>query len=182
VARTLYVLREAEGLRLLDPAQPLTTLRKRVSSIGEAEAEGAPIGGVVDYEVNHFPGWSASYGPDDLARFLIVAVEADDTAPEGQQLAGFDLEEAEGEVVATARFEPLPPAPRRLIRKSEVQERVHGLGKLDDAFSYMMGEPLLFLRWTAADRPQVYADDGGLLQVLNGIGCTEAEIAAITAP
>lgn len=74
------------------------------------------------------------------------------------------------------------PPPRRLIAKSLVQERVHVLGKLGIAFAALQAEPILFGRWFAPDWPNVYADDENLLLLLNAIGCTEAEIAEITAP
>jgi len=74
------------------------------------------------------------------------------------------------------------PAPRRLIAKSLVQERVHAIDKLGIAFAALQAEPILFGRWFAPDWPNVYADDENLLLLLNAIGCTEAEIAEITAP
>jgi len=72
--------------------------------------------------------------------------------------------------------------PRRLIPKSVVQERMHALGKLGDAFAALNSSPIYFGRWFAPDWPNVYFDDEGLLQILSAIGCTEAEIDAITAP
>lgn len=72
--------------------------------------------------------------------------------------------------------------PRRLIPKSVVQERVHAIGKLGDAFAALQAQPILFGRWFAPDWPNVYADDDGLLTLLTGIGCTPEEIETVTAP
>lgn len=73
------------------------------------------------------------------------------------------------------------PAPRRLIKKSIVQERVNAIGKLGTVLTALNAEPLYFARWFAPDWPNVYADDEGLLAVLTAVGCTEGEIATITA-
>ena len=75
----------------------------------------------------------------------------------------------------------LTPA-RRLIPKSVVQERLNTLGKLGAAFTALNSNPIYFGRWFAPDWPEVYFDDEGLLEVLGAIGCTEAEIAQVTAP
>lgn len=77
--------------------------------------------------------------------------------------------------------EPEPEPVRRLIAKSVVQERMHDAGKLSAALAALQSQPIFFARWFAPDWPNVYFDDEGLLTVLGAIGCTEAEIAAITA-
>jgi hypothetical protein len=82
--------------------------------------------------------------------------------------------------VETAEAPPSPPV-RRLIRKSVVQERVHAIGKMGAAFTALQSDPISFGRWFAPDWPNVYFDDEGLLAMLEAIGCTEAQIAAITA-
>lgn len=76
---------------------------------------------------------------------------------------------------------PAPPAPRRELPKSTVQERVNAVGKLDEAFAVLNAQPIYFGRWFAPDWPNVYADDEGLLAVLADAGCTADEIATITA-
>lgn len=83
----------------------------------------------------------------------------------------------EGEWIAPPEPEPV----RRLIAKSVVQERMHAAGKLSAALAALQIQPIFFARWFAPDWPNVYFDDEGLLTVLAAIGCTEAEIAAITA-
>lgn len=89
--------------------------------------------------------------------------------------------ETEAEVAAS-EIEGEPQAEsRRLIAKSVVQERVHAIGKLGFAFAVLQADPINFGRWFAPDWPNVYFDDEGLLAVLAAIGCTEEEIAAITA-
>lgn len=83
-----------------------------------------------------------------------------------------------------ARFATDDP-PRRLIRKSLVQERVHAIGKWDELIDAIMpeGRPSIFYaRWFAPDWPEVYADDEGLLAMLNAVGCTPEQIAEVTAP
>jgi hypothetical protein len=73
-------------------------------------------------------------------------------------------------------------APRRLIKKSVVQERVNAIGKLGDVFTALNANPINFARWFAPDWPEVYADDPGLLAVLAGVECTSDQIATVTAP
>ncbi len=74
------------------------------------------------------------------------------------------------------------PVPRRLIAKSTVTERVIDLGKIGDVHALLQAQPIFHAQWFAPDWPNVYADDPGLIIVLNAVGCTEAEILAITAP
>ncbi len=81
-----------------------------------------------------------------------------------------------------ARLEAAPPEPRRLIAKSLVQERVNDIGKLGAVFAALQSQPIFFGRWFAPDWPQVYADDEGLLAILQSVGCTPAQIAVVTAP
>ena len=76
---------------------------------------------------------------------------------------------------------PEPTPPRRTIPKSVVQERMNDIGKLGAAFAALNSNPIFFGRWFAPDWPNVYFDDEGLLMVLSAIGCTEAQIAAVTA-
>lgn len=75
-----------------------------------------------------------------------------------------------------------PPASRRLIPKSVIQERANAIGKLGDLMTALLANPLYFGRWFAPDWPEVYADDEGLLEMLAAVGCTEAQIDAVTAP
>lgn len=86
-----------------------------------------------------------------------------------------------GELGIVVLPEPEPEPVRRLIAKSVVQERMHAAGKLSAALAALQSQPIFFARWFAPDWPNVYFDDEGLLTVLAAIGCTEAEIAAITA-
>ena len=74
-----------------------------------------------------------------------------------------------------------PGLPDRPFKKSIVQERVNAIGKLGTVLAALNAEPLYFARWFAPDWPNVYADDEGLLAVLTAVGCTEGEIATITA-
>lgn len=72
--------------------------------------------------------------------------------------------------------------PRRQLPKSVVQERMNTIGKLGVAFAALQSNPLAFGRWFAPNWPNVYADDADLVGLLTAIGCTEAEIAEVTAP
>lgn len=79
---------------------------------------------------------------------------------------------------------PPPEVPRRLIPKSVVQERVNAIGKWGAVIGALMpgGVPNIYYgRWFTPDHPNVYFDDEGMLDMLRGVGCTEAEIADITA-
>lgn len=102
--------------------------------------------------IQHPANALAAYGPDDFDRFGITRTQEPDPAP-----------------------------PRRQLPKSVVTARVEAIGKSADVFAYLQAHPGLFGRWVAADRPEVYADDAGLLQVLQAASCTPDEIATITA-
>ena len=69
-----------------------------------------------------------------------------------------------------------------LIRKSTAIARVAAIGKINAVSAALNSNPLAFAQWYAPDWPNVYADDPGLLAVLGGVGCTDAEIATVTAP
>ncbi|MEI9964361.1 MAG: hypothetical protein WDM92_06315 [Caulobacteraceae bacterium] len=123
--------------------------------------------------------WSA----EDLAA-IGLAIPTPFAAPDGQVITGAPRYETDGangvrEVYDT---QDAPAPPRRLIAKSVVQERVDAIGKLGDALTAMLADPISFARWFAPDWPNVYADDTGLLAMLAAIGCTPDQIAAITAP
>lgn len=77
------------------------------------------------------------------------------------------------------------PEPRRLIPKSVVQERVNAIGKWAAMIDAIMpdGRPSIFYaRWFAPNHPNVYFDDPDLLAMLAAVGCTQAQIDAVTAP
>lgn len=87
----------------------------------------------------------------------------------------------DGEALSAPVVEPAPPARLRLP-KSLVQDRMDALGKLNAAFTALMGQPRLFARWTASDHPAVYADDADMLMLFGALGMTADEVAAVTAP
>lgn len=77
-----------------------------------------------------------------------------------------------------------PPSTHYEIPKSTVQERVNTLGLWSAVMNVLMpgGVPTIYYaRWFAPDWPNVYADDAGLLQILQAAGATAAQIAQITA-
>jgi hypothetical protein len=94
--------------------------------------------------------------------------------------AGYDP--ADLAAAIDAFFGPTPVV-RRLVPKSVVQERVNALGKLGQVFDMLRsaGHEIYYARWFAPDWPNVYADDEGLLDILNAVGCTPDEINTITA-
>ena len=120
---------------------------------------------------------------------VVRSVELLDSAEDWTPIEEATLAEAPDQVgpdwtYADGQFSP-PPAPsppRRLIEKSVVQERVNAIGKLDEVMAVLNSQPIYFARWFAPDWPNVYFDDEGLLAILAAVGCTEAEIEAITAP
>ncbi|MGA0604946.1 hypothetical protein ACO2Q0_03015 [Phenylobacterium sp. VNQ135] len=94
--------------------------------------------------------------------------------------------EAQAEQVRTlqAQLDALrnPPAPARpTLPKSAVMARVFGLGKQPEVEALFEANFELQSKWFSPDWPSVYADDPGLLNSLAAIGCTDAEIALITA-
>lgn len=125
--------------------------------------------------------WTEKATPEEReAAGVAEIVDGDDTPPEGEVFAGWaaQLEDVDGVPTRVATF--AVPA-RRLIAKSVVQERVDAEGKMGDALTALLSQPLQFARWFAPDWPNVYADDEGLLMLLAAIGCTEGQIATITA-
>lgn len=72
-----------------------------------------------------------------------------------------------------------PPAPRRMIRKSLVQQRLIDTGFMDRAYLVLTSQPAAFARWFAPDHPEVYTDDPDALVMLAAIG---ADPEAIMAP
>lgn len=88
----------------------------------------------------------------------------------------------EEEEVEWAAMQADPPeAPRRLIPKSVVQERVNAVGKLGAILTALNAQPIYFARWFAPNYPNVYFDDPDMLALLAAVGCTAGEIVAITA-
>jgi hypothetical protein len=87
----------------------------------------------------------------------------------------------DGQAASDPYVEP-KPIPRRLIRKSVVQERAHTLGKLASILTVLRspGQEISYARWFAPDWPNVYADDAGMLVILAAVGCKPEEIAEIT--
>jgi hypothetical protein len=104
----------------------------------------------------------------------------DDSNPERSLTVAYDA--ATYAQDAATFFGPQPVA-RREIAKSVVQERVNDLGKLGAVMAVLRaeGNEIYYARWFAPNWPNVYADDQGLLLMLNAAGCTAEEIATITA-
>lgn len=100
--------------------------------------------------------------------------------------AGGEVRFTEGEEAQwTADQEALAsqPAPRRLIPKSVIHERVNDIGKLGAVLTALRaeGQEINYARWFSPDWPNVYFDDPAMLTLLSEVGCTEGEIATITA-
>lgn len=77
---------------------------------------------------------------------------------------------------------PSAEPPRRLVKKSTVMSRLLAMGKATTVRAAFDANPEADFRWHTPDWPSVYADDDGLLVFLRGIGLTEAQIEAVTAP
>lgn len=71
-----------------------------------------------------------------------------------------------------------PPEPRRMLRKSLVQQRLIDAGLMDRAYLVLTSQPAAFARWFAPDHPEVYADDSDALVMLAAIGADAASIMA----
>jgi hypothetical protein len=71
-----------------------------------------------------------------------------------------------------------PEAPRRMVRKSLVQQRLIDAGLMDRAYLVLTSQPAAFARWFAPDHPEVYADDPDALAMLAAIGAVPAVIMA----
>lgn len=116
-------------------------------------------------------GVTLPYGQDVAVGEIVISY--------GSLLNSADTREEWG---VTVLPDPEPEPVRRLIPKSVVQERMNDIGKLGAAFAALNSNPIFFGRWFAPDWPNVYFDDEGLLSILAAIGCTEAEVASVTAP
>jgi hypothetical protein len=71
-----------------------------------------------------------------------------------------------------------PAAPLRTVRKSVIVARLIAANKITAAVQAIMAKPDLFARWTAADRPEVRADDADTIAFLQAIGADPAAILA----
>lgn len=72
-----------------------------------------------------------------------------------------------------------PPAPpRRMIRKSIVEQRLRAAGKMDAAFALLLKSGDAWTRWYSREHPDVYADDPESLALLEAIGADAETIMA----
>lgn len=62
-----------------------------------------------------------------------------------------------------------PPDPVRAIPKSLVMTRLIEAGKIHDAFTSLIAQPELFVRWFASDRPHVNANDPDTIAFLKSL-------------
>ena len=113
-------------------------------------------------------GWSSG----DYAVVEVIPFDV----PEGKQVVGApSYAVSDGVVLETYQVEDIPAPPRRMIRKSTVQQRLIDAELMDAAYAALTANPTYFARWFAPDRPEVYADDPDALLLLAGIGA-DAEI------
>lgn len=102
-------------------------------------------------------------------------------APEGGDLVEF----APGLVVCGMLWDggdltsPAVTAPRRLIPKSVIQDRLITAGKIGAVLAALQSSPADYVKWFAPDWPNVFADDDRMLEVLRAVG---ADVETITAP
>lgn len=71
-----------------------------------------------------------------------------------------------------------PEPPRRMLRKSLVQQRLIEAGLMDRAYLVLTSQPAAFARWFAPDHPEVYADDPDALAMLAAIGADASTVMA----
>lgn len=113
-------------------------------------------------------GWLA----EELAEFgLVRAVPF--TVPDGKITTGSPRYEEDGGTVRQVfdvKDAPLPPAERRMVRKSTVQARLIASGLMEIAYAVLTSNPIAFARWFAPDQPSVYADDPDALTFLAAVG------------
>lgn len=96
--------------------------------------------------------------------------------PEGKRIVGApSYAVSDGVVIETYQVEDIPPPPRRMVRKSTVQQRLIDEELMEAAYAALTANPAWFARWFAPDRPEVYADDPDALLLLAGIGA-DAEV------
>jgi hypothetical protein len=134
-----------------------------------------------DDAVNHPRGWVEAATPEALAAVGVGVVVEAEPAPDGQQIASETLMYENGVFYVDATYADLPDPPRREIPKSTVQARLAAIGKFDAVFAILLAQPVFFGKWFAPDWPNVFFDDADMLMLLAAAGCTEGEIAVITA-
>jgi hypothetical protein len=69
-------------------------------------------------------------------------------------------------------------APRRLVAKSLIVERLHAAGLLAAARSALDADLYARERWYAPDKPSIYADDAEALALLTAIGAEAGVVLA----
>jgi hypothetical protein len=134
--------------------------------------------GYVAAGISHSPVALELYGPADLGRHRIFALEIR-TPPADHFVSSWSLAVEDGVIVLNATFEAASPPARRTIPKSLVQARLIDTGKMDAVFAALLSSPANFAKWFAPDWPNVFADDAAMLAVLTAVG---ADIETITAP
>jgi hypothetical protein len=60
--------------------------------------------------------------------------------------------------------------PRRMLRKSTVQQRLIDVGLMDAAHAALWADKAAYARWFVSDHPKVNADDPEALALLEAIG------------
>jgi len=124
--------------------------------------------------------WSDANPPAPYA--LVLAAVNPPTPDDGEVLVEGEPELVEGVWRQVWTAEASPSAPRRLIPKSVIQERVNDIGKLEAVLAALQSQAILYARWFAPDWPNVYYNDEAMLFLLDAVGCTPEEITDITAP
>ncbi len=123
--------------------------------------------------------WSDEHPP---APYAPVAFVTRPVPGDGENVVEGTPELSGGAWRQTWSVEASPDAPRRLIPKSVIQERVNDIGKLEAVLAALQSQAILYARWFAPDWPNVYYNDAAMLYLLDAVGCTAPEITAITAP
>lgn len=110
--------------------------------------------------------------------FRIAAVAPAAPPAEGKVEVGRTVVLIDGEPVEVLTTEDAPPQPRRMIRKSLVQQRLIDAGLMDAAYAALTSQPVAFARWYSFDHQEVYADDPDALALLVAIGASAEAVMA----
>lgn len=101
------------------------------------------------------------------------------TATDGEtlQVAKADAAAMEAAIVSFAQSHPDAGAPRALVPKAMIVDRLHAAGKLEAARAALDAADLYVReRWNTRDA--IYADDEAAIALLGSIGADPAEILA----
>lgn len=116
-------------------------------------------------------GWSAG-------GYSLLTVMDADPVPDGMQVASTSVEMVGGGPNYINALEDMPAAPRAMVSKSTVQQRIIEAGKMGQAYAALTANPVYFARWFAPDHPSVYCDDPDAVTLVTALGLEPATVLA----